>query len=480
MSKNKTNLKSRNVRGGSYSTVLTAIVIIIILVINVIVSVLPANYTKIDASETKLFTLSKQTTNLLKNVDDDITIYFVAQSGKEDDSIEELLDKYKAASSGKIKIVKKDPAVDPGFSAKYTEDTLEDNSLVLETSKRSRVVQYSDIYVTTYEQSSSSSTGYVQSVSFNGEDALTSAIDFVVTDSLPKMYIVTGHGESSMDSDLQSSIQRENIELVQIALASVSKIPDDASALYIQAPTSDINKDEANVLKEYISNGGNIFYVSWVEKSSTPNLDSVLNEFGISIDEGYACEGNSNYILQQLPYCIRPMYGSHDIVKPLSDEGKVMAVYYGQNINILEDRKSTLSSTTLLKTTSTGYLKNIDSESSQKSDTDKSGVMKLAVAVEDAVDENTTSKLIVISTPMLTDSTLNTYTSGGNFDFVLNAIGYLCEHGSMISIRGKNITSDSLIVTSGQMTFWIFILMILIPLISIVTGFVVWVRRRRR
>lgn len=480
MSKNNLKLKSQNVRGGSYSTVLTAIVIIIILVVNIIVGVLPATITKLDYSESKLFTLSEQTTNLLGNLDEDVTVYFVAQSGREDESITELLDKYKAKSSGKIKIVRKDPAVNPNFTAEYTDESLPDNSLVLETNKRSRVVPYSDIYVTSYAQSSTSPTGYTETTSFQGEDALTSAIDYVTTDNLPKMYIVTGHGESSLDSSFQSAVLRENIELVQIALASVKSIPDDADCLYIQSPTSDINQDEANVLKEYIARGGNIFYVSIVNKGTTPNLDSILEEYGISIDKGYVCEGNSDYILQKQPYCISPMYGEHEIVAPLAAAGQTMAVYLGQNINVLENRKDTLKSTTLLKTTSTGYLKAEDSESAQKADGDKTGVMTLAIAVEDSVDKDTTSKLIVITTPMLTDSSMNTYTSGANYDFILNAVGYVCEHESMISIRGKNITSSSLIVSSGQMTFWIFILMILIPLVLIITGFIIWIRRRRR
>ena len=47
-------------------------------------------------------------------------------------------------------------------------------------------------------------------------------------------------------------------------------------------------------------------------------------------------------------------------------------------------------------------------------------------------------------------------------------------------VYGKNVYSTSLAVTSGQMTAWIFVLMILIPLGVIVTGLVIWLRRRKR
>ena len=98
MSKHSSNLKSRNFKGGSYSTVLTVIVIAIILVVNIIVNVLPADVTKLDYSEEKLYTLSDQTNKILDSLDEDITVYVIAQSGKEDESLTELLNKYKAAS----------------------------------------------------------------------------------------------------------------------------------------------------------------------------------------------------------------------------------------------------------------------------------------------------------------------------------------------------------------------------------------------
>lgn len=480
MAKKGTNLKSKNFKGGSYSTVMTAIVIAILIVVNIIANVLPAHITKLDYSEDKLFTLSEQTTNLLANMEDDVTVYLVAQSGNEDESVIELLNKYKAASNKHITIVMKDPAVNPNFTAEYTQDALADNSVIVESDKRAKAVSVDDIYVTSYTQSSTSSTGYTTTQSFNGEDALTSAIDYVTTDNLPRMYVITGHGESAMESDFRSAIERENIELVELSLATVKEIPSDADCLYMQAPTSDINQDEARVLKEYIAKGGNIFYTSFYQKGDTPNLDSVLAEFGVAVDGGIVCEGNSNYIMQNMRNYIRPMYGEHDIVKPLAASSEVMVVPFGQNIRVLDERKDTLKSTSLLKTTSTGYIKSIESETLEKSDGDTVGAMTLAIAVTDEIDEKTQSNLVVVTSPYISNGQMDTYVSGGNYDFLLNSVGFLCEHESMISIRGKNIYSSSLAVTSGQMTAWIFILMVLIPAATIITGFVIWLRRRKR
>lgn len=476
--KNQT-MKSRNFKGGSYSTILTVVVIAIIIVINVIVNALPSSVTKVDYSETGLFTLSEQTEKVVDGIDEAVTIYLVAQSGSENATIEELLEKYEAMSSD-IKVVKKDPAVNPNFTAKYTEAALADNSLIIESEKRAKVVAYEEIYVASYTPSSTSETGYTTTTTFEGEDAVTSALDFVTTENLPRMYVVTGHGESAIETTLQQEIQRENIELVELALSTVKEIPLDADCLYMQAPTTDINADEAQVLLDYLKKGGNLFYTSFYQKADTPNLDKVLAEYGVAIKNGIACEGNSNYIMQNYRNYIRPIFGEHDIVKPLSVAGKVMAVPFGQAIEILPDRRETLSSTSLLKTTSTGYIKSLESETLEKENGDETGAMVLATAITDILDEQTQSKLVIVTTPYISNAQIDTYVAGGNYDFLLNAVSFLCEHESMISIRGKDIYSASLVVTSGQAVAWMFVLMIIIPVALLVTGFVVWVRRRRR
>lgn len=147
------------------------------------------------------------------------------------------------------------------------------------------------------------------------------------------------------------------------------------------------------------------------------------------------------------------------------------------NIRVLDNRRSGLKSTTLLKTTSTGYIKTLDSETLEKSEGDKTGMMVLAIAV---TDSESNSNLVAVTSPYISNSQMDTYVSGGNYNFLLNSVGFLCEHESMISIRGKNIYSSSLAVTSGQMTAWIFVLMVLIPVAVIVSGLVIWLRRRKR
>lgn len=92
-------------QGGAYSLVITAIVLAILVAVNILVSALPKNVTQHDISSTKLYSVTSNTKVVVNALDQDVTIYWIVQSDKEDDVIENLLGKYESLSKH-IKVVK--------------------------------------------------------------------------------------------------------------------------------------------------------------------------------------------------------------------------------------------------------------------------------------------------------------------------------------------------------------------------------------
>ena len=75
----------------------------------------------------------------------------------------------------------------------YTSDKVSDNSIIAVGSERSKVIRNSDLYPSNYDYN----TGKVTN-DFDGEGQITSAIHFVTSDKLSKIYVVTGHGETEI------------------------------------------------------------------------------------------------------------------------------------------------------------------------------------------------------------------------------------------------------------------------------------------
>ena len=119
----KDTINKKYLKNGSYSSIMIVVFVAIIIVINMIVGNLPSKYTQLDISSEKLYTIGDETKAMLKDLDKDVIIYQIAQSGSEDETISNLLQRY-ADESDHITVEQKDPVVNPKFISEYTSDNL--------------------------------------------------------------------------------------------------------------------------------------------------------------------------------------------------------------------------------------------------------------------------------------------------------------------------------------------------------------------
>ncbi len=223
-------------KGGSYSLMLTGIVLAILIAVNVFASVLPSAWTQLDISSMKLYSITSNTKVVVNALEKDVIIYWVVQADQEDSIIENLLAKYESLSDH-IEVVKKNPDVYPTFTQQYTSETVPNNSLIVEYGDSNRYISYEDIYLTETDM-----TTYSYTQSFDGEGAITSAIDYVVSEDHPQLYITEGHGESDLSAVFEEQIEKENIETTTFTLLNEDTVPEEADVVLIYAPASDISE----------------------------------------------------------------------------------------------------------------------------------------------------------------------------------------------------------------------------------------------
>lgn len=148
-----------------------------------------------------------------------------AASGSEDDTISNLLSRYKDESKH-IKVEVKDPVVNPKFASEYTTDDLASNSLIVVCGDRNKVINYNDMYSSSVDYNTWQQT----TTGFDGEGQITSAIGYVTSEDLPIMYTLSGHGEKDLDSSFKEDIQKANIDIKELNLLTDGKVPDEATA----------------------------------------------------------------------------------------------------------------------------------------------------------------------------------------------------------------------------------------------------------
>ena len=470
-------ISKKHIKNGSYSMPMAAIFIVIVVVINMIVGAIPSKYSQLDVSSSKLYTIGDETKKVLKALDKDVTIYQIAQSGSEDDTISNLLKRYKDESKH-IKVEVKDPVVNPKFASEYTTDDLAANSLIVVCGDRNKVISYNDMYSTSVDYNTWQQT----TTGFDGEGQITSAIGYVTSEDLPIMYTLSGHGEKDLDSSFKEDIQKANIDIKELNLLTEGKVPDDADCLMIVSPTSDISEEEKTEILDYLEAGGKAMIFSDYTQDDLPNFDAVLASYGVKRAEGIVFEGDSQHYGMQMPYYLVPTVNSTDASSETASAGSYVLAPYAQGIQKTDDVRDTVTIDSILTTSDQAYSKtNMQSSQIEKEDDDVNGPFDLGVAITEKLDDDKETQIVYYSTANLMESQVNQMVSGGNEKLLLESLSWMTstDESSSVSISSKSLQSTSLTVTDYDAAFWKICTIGLIPGVFLVAGFLIWLRRRK-
>ncbi len=169
-------------------------------------------------------------------------------------------------------------------------------------------------------------------------------------------------------------------------------------------------------------------------------------------------------------------YQSPNIIIPtLSEQGlganlpSTNIYTYMANAHPITDMQSNENVTALplMTTSDTAYL------SAEMENEDKA-TASFTLAWEATLSEG--GKLIWFSSPYLfTDDFIRE-----NIQVLAAALQQVCEKETAVSIVGKNIPTAVLDITQADATTWFIVMVIAVPLIPLITGFVIWFRRRRK
>lgn len=457
-------------RGGTYSLLISAVVLAILAVVNIFVSVLPAALTKYDISSSKLYSITSNTKVVVNALEKDVTVYWVVQSGEEDEVIENLLGKY-AGLSSHIKIVKKNPDVFPTFTAQYTSESAQNNSLIVECGDKSRYIGINDIYLGEVNMY----TGAYNTTGFDGEGAITSAIDYVVSEELPQLYVLEGHGESGLPAAFSSQIEKENMEISTISLLTVDTVPEDADCIIIYSPSSDISRQERDMLADYAAHGGKLMVMAGpAEDGVLENLYSLLSDYGVEAHDGIVVEEDREHYAFRAPYVLLPDMNGHKITDSLIAENYYPIMPISLGLTVHDDSGAV---TELMTTSYQSFSKpaGYGINTYEREDGDIDGPFAVAVSVETDGDGG----IVWFASSNFLDDMYNAYSSGANADMAMNALASLIGESEAMAIRSKSLNYNYLTISDSAASLLKAVMIGVFPLLYLSIGVFVVLRRRR-
>lgn len=464
---------------GAFSAGMIVVMCAICVVVNLVLTALPAKYTSIDCSATKLYSLTGDTKDRVSKLDEDITIYVLNSKKSKDAKIDETINRYKDLSSH-INVKYVDPATSPKFYQDYTDTTPTTNSLIIESKNRSKVIDYNDIYE--YD-SSSYYYGYQSQSSITGYDAegqITSAIEYVTMDAdeLPVIYQITGHNETEIGSNFQSVVSKANANLKSLELFNEEKVPEDATAIIINSPTVDFNEEDAQKVIDYLNGGGKALIIGcYAYNDELTNFNKILAAYNVSFKTGVVAENDSSKYYQN-PLYLLPTVETTDYTSDATDGYVFLAGSCA--INYPEDTDD-VTYTKLLSTSDSAVLKkdwkNITT--SKAEDGDENGPFTTGLAVNDS---STGASIVVFGTPYVVDDSYDNAVSGNNADMFKDVITSMTRNVELASsvIPVKDYTLSNITINTLQAVITGLIIMIAVPILLIIIGIVVWAMRRKK
>ena len=471
--KRRYSVSVKSLRFGAYSTGSIALAVAAVVIVNIIAAELPTTWTSIDVTADKIYSLTDQTKEFLTNMDEDVTIYVIVAEQNQDDTLGQTLQRYEELSDH-IKVEYVDPNVNPRFYRQYT-DTISMNSLIVVSEKRNKVILYSSIYESEYDYTTGAST----TTGYDGEGQITSALDYVLSDDMPKVYMTEGHGEYDFSSSFTSALKKQNVDYETINLMDYDSLPEDAACLIINAATTDFSADDRDKVLAYLEQGGNVVLITGVTDEATPNLDAILDYMGLNRTEGLVVEQNAeNYY--RSPYFLLPKQSYSTYTSGLYGQYYIFAPYV-QGITIQDEAAEDMTYTTFLSTSDDAFSKTgeINLQNFDKAEGDIDGPFAIGISAVKMIDENTEATMVVYGCEQLFTDEANEMVSGANQVLFTNTVGSFVDAEVNVSIPVKNYEISYLTVPQSRAVLVGLLTVIILPVGCLAAGFIVWFRRRR-
>ena len=484
MNKILDSFKNKKVRYGSFSTLMIVTVIAILVIVNLVAGRLNLSY---DMTANKKYTISQESKDILANIKQDVTLYVLVRTGDEDSifanavgqlTFRELLQQY-ANSSSHINVQFKDPYLYPQFTEKYSEGggALPIYSVIVESGPRFRVINPNDMITTDYNPQTYQP--YVKSIDI--EPQVTNAINYVTAENTAVIYTFTNNDEMTIPEALKGQIEMANYDLKTFDIVT-EDIPSDCAALFLTQPARDWTEVAADKVKAYLQNDGRaIFAINYIFVDM-PNLNSVLEAYGVSLGNYIVIEGDQkNYYLGN-PLNLLPNIDQHDLTRKLLERKFPILLTQSSGADTLSVKKNSIKIEPLLTTSSQAYGKvDVNSQTIAKEAGDVDGPINIAVAVTDSyyTNEQHTTKLVFAATSSILDEQINNRTGGGNYEFLIDSLNWLQDKEDSVFIPSKTPnTNYQLTMSQQQSRVLMFVSIFVIPITIIGVGLIVWLRRR--
>jgi ABC-type uncharacterized transport system involved in gliding motility auxiliary subunit len=406
-----------------------------------------------DLTKDRIYTLSDQTTNLLKGLQDPVTVEaFFAGGEPEYLELKSRLDQY-TEQTDKLKVDFVDPFKHPARVKEANISQTGPRIIVQSGSKEARAKDIS-------------------------EQALTSAMLEVTRGATKKVFFTKGHGEHVVADRTErgfkqfvDNLKSEGYQTDEIVLAEHKEMPAEAQAVVIAGPVAAFSDGELKLLADWVEKGGRL--VAMIDPGSQTGLESVFEKWGIHVGKDEVIDPDA----QNPEVAIAQSYADNPITRPRNSASTLATVLpAARSVSKTADVPSNWMVTELAKTGphAWGETGSLTGRVEYNPGQDFRGPVPLATSASKGTD----SRVVVIGNSLFAAN--GYYRLVGNRDFALNAVAWAAKEDFRIAIRPRQRQANRLFLTAEQKDTMNLFAFDILPLGLLFAGLVVWQTRKSR
>jgi ABC-type uncharacterized transport system involved in gliding motility auxiliary subunit len=454
-------LSGRRAREGSNAAVVTLALIGILFLVNVLAA---RHHKRFDLTADREFSLSLQTRQVLASLKEPVAVtafmtprYFAAQQ------VEDLLKEY-SYQSDKIQLEFVDPEQKPALARQF--GITRDGTVVFELGERRQEAIGSD------------------------EQAFTSALVKITREEAKVVYFLTGHGErdprehtASGYERIAQALERDNYQLDVVNLAITPTVPADAAVLVIAAPTIMPTPEELQAISNYVDRAGSLLVLG--DPATDVTLDELLARWGLRLRRDIIIDPVSS-LFGDVAAPLASRFPHHEITKDLGG----LSTFFPAACSIAAKEPPpagvTISSLVQSSVQSWGETARESRQVRLDPGEDTAGPLNLVVAATqelpeyDAEGRPGRARLVLFGDADFVSNDVLHSVQGNlaNADLFLNAVSWLVEEESLISIRPLPSTSRMVLLTPTDVRLVMYTSLLFLPGLVVVVGAWVWWQRR--
>jgi len=418
---------------------------------------------RFDLTEAGIYSLSPQSTQVVKHLDKQLHIQAFVEGGVQPE-LHDLLDSYRYASP-QVSFELIDPDRQPELAQKYG------------------ITAYNTVRL---EYGNNSTT-----VTQPTEETITNAIIKVTRATQQTVCFVEGHGEPDVDaeddargySQFKLALTNENYSVKKVLLASMQDVPEDCSLLVVAGAQKPYLEAEVSAIEGRMQGGKPVLFLLPPQRAQ--ELVDLLAKWGVKVGQDVVVDQVVR-LFQGPALGLAPLVETYDPTHEITREFNQRTIFpMTRSVQSEENEKPGLTVTELVKTSPSSWAETdltglFDRREATLGDSDRQGPISIAVAVDadlkamGLADKGQTRLAAFGSVEFADNRNIDTFF---NRDLLLNTVGWLVGESDLLSIRPKTMRASRVRFDQAEGTLVFYLSVLVLPEILLIAGLAVWWRR---